>query len=57
VLAAAWLIQIFVILEQRTIGKYQLKIKGAFCLQEIETLAKNRFSIDETQNFLIIYKP
>ena len=46
-----------VILEQRTIDKYQLKIKGDYCLQEIETLSKNRFSIDENQNFLIIYKP
>ena len=45
-----------VILEQRTIDKYQLKIKGDYCLQEIETLAKNRFSISENQNFLIIYK-
>jgi len=47
----------FVILEQRKTDKYQLKIKGDYCLQEIETLAKNRFSIDEKQNFLIIYKP
>lgn len=47
----------FVILEQRKTGKYQLKIKGDYCLQEIETLAKNRFSIGQNQNFLIIYKP
>ncbi len=46
-----------VILEQRIIDKYQLKIKGDYCLPEIETYAKNRFSIDENQNFLIIYKP
>lgn len=45
-----------IILEERTIDKYQLKIRGDYCLREIETLVKNRFSISEDQNFLIIYK-
>lgn len=47
----------FVILEQRVLDMYQLKIKGDYCLQEIDLLLKNRFSIDENKNYLTIYKP
>jgi len=47
----------FVILEQRVLDRYQLKIKGDYCLQEIGLLLKNRFSIDENKNYLTIYKP
>jgi hypothetical protein len=47
----------FVSLEQRKTDKYQLKIKGNYNLHEVGNFLKNRFSIEEIRNFLIIYKP
>jgi hypothetical protein len=47
----------FVILEQRKTDNYQLKIKGNYNFQEIGNFLKNRFSIEEIKNFLIIYTP
>ena len=47
----------FVILEQRKIDNYQLKIKGSYNFHEIGNFLKNRFSIEEIRNFLIIYTP
>jgi hypothetical protein len=47
----------FVILEQIETGNYQLKLKGAYNLQEIGNFLKNRLSIEEIRNFLIISSP
>jgi len=47
----------FVILEQRKTENYQLKIKGIYNFHEIGNFLKNRFSIEEIRNFLIIYTP
>ena len=44
----------FVILEQRKIDCYQLKIKGDYNFMEIGVFLENRFSIEEMKNFLII---
>ncbi len=46
-----------VILEQRKTENYQLKIKGTYNFHEIGNFLKNRFSIEEIKNFLIIYTP
>ena len=48
---------IFVSLDQRQKDNYQLKIKGSYNFQEIGNFLKNRFSIEEIRNFLIIYTP
>jgi hypothetical protein len=46
-----------VLLEQRTPGKYQLRMKGDFSCQEIETFLKNRgFSCEENKDYLTIFK-
>jgi hypothetical protein len=47
----------FVSLEQRRTENYQLKIKGNNNFHEIGNFLKNRFSIEEIRNFLIIYTP
>ena len=47
----------FVILEQRNLEKFQLKIRGNYSLREIGLFLKNRFSIEESKNYLIIYNP
>jgi hypothetical protein len=47
----------FVILEQRKTENYQLKMKGIFNFIEITNFLKNRFSIEEIKDFLIIYNP
>ena len=44
-----------VILEQRQLNFYQLKIKGDYNLPEIQMFLKNKFSIEEIKDFLIIY--
>jgi hypothetical protein len=46
-----------VILEQSKPDNYKLKIKGNYNFKEIEVFLKNRFSIEEIKNFLIIYAP
>jgi hypothetical protein len=46
-----------VILEQRKTENYQLKIKGAYNFHEVGNFLKNRFSIEEIRNFLVIYTP
>jgi hypothetical protein len=47
----------FVILEQRNIGNYQLKIRGNYSLKDVVTFLKNRFCLEEINNYLIIFKP
>ena len=43
-----------VIIEKRESNAYQLKIKGNYNIQEIGKFLKNRFSIEENKNYLII---
>jgi hypothetical protein len=46
-----------VIVEQRKLDKYQLKIKGNYDRSQIELFLKNTmFSIEENKNYLIIFK-
>ena len=47
----------FVILEQRKLNNYQLKIKGNYNRKEISQLLQNRFSLEENNNYLIIFRP
>jgi hypothetical protein len=47
----------FVILEQRKLDKYQLKIKGNYSLKEVGLFLKNKFCLQEINNYLIIFKP
>ena len=47
----------FVILEQRKIDNYQLKIKGNYNFKEIELFLKNKFCLEEINNYLVIFKP
>ena len=46
-----------VVLELRSPGKYQLKIKGGYSIGEIECFLKGRFCLEERANYLIIFKP
>jgi hypothetical protein len=45
----------FVCLEQGRKGTYLLKIRGSYNFHEIGDFLKNRFSVQEIRNFLIIY--
>jgi hypothetical protein len=45
----------FVCLEQGKTGNYLLKIRGSYNFHEIGDFLKNRFSVQEIWNFLIIY--
>ena len=47
----------FVILERRKTENYQLKMKGKFNFIELRNFLKNRFSMEEIKDFLIIYTP
>ncbi len=47
----------FVILEQRKLDEYQLKIKGNYSLKEVGSFLKDRFSLEEMNNYLVIFKP
>ena len=46
-----------VILEQRRLDSYQLKIKGNYSLKDVRLFLKNRFCLEEINNYLIIFKP
>jgi len=46
-----------VILEQRKLNKYQLKIKGNYNFKDVGLFLKNRFCLEEINNYLIIFKP
>ena len=47
----------FVILEQRNLDNYQLKIRGSYSVKDVVTFLKNRFCLEEINNYLIIFKP
>jgi hypothetical protein len=46
-----------VVLELRSPEAYQLKIKGNYNFKDIEFFLKNRFSIEECKNYLVIFTP
>jgi hypothetical protein len=46
-----------VIPEQRKNDKYQLKIRGNYSLKELGLFLKNRFCLEEINNYLVIFKP
>ena len=46
-----------VILEQRKTNSYQLRIKGGYNFKEIGLFLKNRFCLEEINNYLVIFKP
>ena len=45
-----------VILELRNPDNYQLKIKGNYSLKDVGIFLKNRFSLEEINNYLVIFK-
>ena len=46
-----------VILEQRKLDNYQLRIKGSYNLKDVGLFLKNRFRLEELNNYLIIFRP
>jgi hypothetical protein len=46
-----------VILELRNPDNYQLKIKGNYSLRDVGIFLKNRFNLEEINNYLVIFKP
>ena len=46
-----------VILEQRNPDTYQLKIKGNYNFKEVGKFLKNKFCLEEINNYLVIFKP
>jgi hypothetical protein len=46
-----------VVIELRNPENYTLKIKGNYNLKDIGLFLKNRFCIEESQNYLVISKP
>ena len=44
----------FVLLEIKSPDNYQLRIRGSYNLQEIKSYLKNRFLIEEYENYLVI---
>jgi len=46
-----------VILELKNPDNYQLKIKGNYSFKDVGVFLKNRFSLEEINNYLVIFKP
>jgi hypothetical protein len=46
-----------VFIGQRSLDNYQLQIKGDYDCKEIEQFVKDRFSLEESKGYLILYKP
>jgi acetolactate synthase regulatory subunit len=46
-----------VLIGERSLDNYQLQIKGNYDCKEIEQLVKDRFSLEENNGYLILYKP
>ena len=46
-----------VLIQQRTPDNYQLQIRGNYDFQQIEMFVKNRFALEESNGYLIFYKP
>jgi hypothetical protein len=45
-----------VLLELRKPKSYQLKIKGAYNLKEVDHFLRGRFCLEEINNYLVIFK-
>jgi hypothetical protein len=53
-LAAEQLIQpSLVLIQEKSTERFQLQIKGNYDFKQIEMFVKNRFSLEESQGFLI----
>jgi hypothetical protein len=46
----------FVIIERRLPDTYQLKIKGDYDLQEVKLFLKNKFSVEENKDYIVIFE-
>ncbi|MGD0644795.1 MAG: hypothetical protein ABSA75_07810 [Candidatus Bathyarchaeia archaeon] len=46
-----------VLIEQKSPDGYQLQIKGDYDFQQIEMFVKDRFSLEESKGYLILFKP
>ena len=48
---------LFVIIEKQTKDKFQLKIKGSYDINQIDSFLKNRgFTYERSKDYLIIFK-
>jgi len=46
----------FVIIERRLPDTYQLKIKGDYDLQAMRIFLRDRFSVEENKDYLVIFE-
>jgi hypothetical protein len=46
-----------VILEQRKLDNYQLKIKGNYNIQDVGQFLKDKFLFEVIKEYLVIFKP
>jgi hypothetical protein len=46
-----------VFIGQRSLDNYQLQIKGGYDCKQIEQFVKDRFSLEESRGYLILYTP
>ena len=46
-----------VLIGERSFDNYQLQIKGNYDCKDIEQFVKDRFSLEESRGYLILYKP
>ena len=44
-----------VLLDEITLGNYELKLKGTYDLPQIVIFLKNKFSLEERKDYLIIF--
>ncbi len=44
----------FVLIDRRKPDSYALKIKGVYNLQDVEIFLRNKFSIEESKDYLVI---
>ena len=45
----------FVLIDRRKPDSYALKIKGVYNLQDVEIFLRNKFSIEESKDYLVIF--
>jgi hypothetical protein len=46
-----------ILIQQRSPDRFQLQIKGNYDCQQIEVFLKNKFSLEESKGYLIIFTP
>ncbi len=47
----------FVLIDRRKPDSYELKIKGVYNLQDVEIFLRNKFSVEESKDYLVIFGP